>query len=300
MKSLGVISILLPTLVLASLSAGAAQVPLVFVDDIAWVDPPRSLPTNVTHGTFRSTSMDLEVGYSIYLPPGYEEGVERYPVVYWLHGAGGSERGTRPAEALHSVIGDGRVEPMVLVFANGGVRSGFIDKTTTGVMGESVVIRELIPHIEATYRVGSSAASRGIGGISMGGGGAVRMALRHPETFGAVVSVAGGLYGYALIMERQGVADVTLARTYDPLIQARWHAERLRETLRLQMFIGTSDGLALDWNRQFRSYLEDLGIPHEYAELEGVEHNLAQYLEAVGPELFEFFSAHLSVPGLPN
>ena len=132
MKNLGVMSVLLPTLVLTSLSAGEAQVrPLVFVGDIAWVDPPNRLPTNVTHGTFRSTSMDVEVGYSIYLPPGYEEGVGRYPVVYWLHGAVGSERGTRPAEALHSVIADGRVEPMVLVVANGGRRSGFIDKSAT-------------------------------------------------------------------------------------------------------------------------------------------------------------------------
>ncbi len=66
------------------------------------------------------------------------------------------------------------------------------------------------------------------------------------------------------------------------------------------MFIGTSDGLALDWNRQFRSYLEDLSVPHEYVEVEGVGHNLRRYLEAVGPEMFEFFSAHLSVPGLPD
>ena len=100
-------------------------------------------------------------------------------------------------------------------------------------------------------------------------------------------------------MERQGVADVALAKTYDPLIQARWYVDLLRETLRLQMFIGTSDQ-RLDWTREFESYLEDLSIPHQYAKLEGVEHNLAQYLRAVEPEAFEFFSAHLSVSGLPN
>ena len=278
---------------------GSGPQRVVLVDQIAWVDPPDPLPANVTHGTFRSTSMDVEVGYSIYLPPGYEESVRRYPVVYWLHGAGGSERDMRLVAALHSLIEDRRVEPLVLVIANGGVRSGFIDKPSTGVMGESVIIRELMPHIEATYRVGSNAASRGIGGFSMGGGGAVRMALRYPEVFGAVVSVAGGLYGYAQIMEVQGVTYVALARTYDPLIQARTHAERLRETLRLQMFVGTSDRL-LGGNREFRSYLEDLGVPHEYVEVEGVGHNLARYLEAVGPGLFEFFSTHLSSSGLSN
>ena len=52
MKSLGATSVLLPKLILASLSACEAQVrPLVFVDGIAWVEPPDPLPTNVTHGT---------------------------------------------------------------------------------------------------------------------------------------------------------------------------------------------------------------------------------------------------------
>ena len=236
--------------------------------------------------------MDVEVGYSIYLPPGYEDNVRRYPVVYWLHGRTGSERLIEPVAALHSGIEDRRFEPLVLVIANGGVANGYIDNPTTGVMGESVIIHELMPHIEATYRVGSNAASRGIGGYSMGGAGAVRMALRHPKMFGAVVSVAGALFDHVKIMKRHWVTDTSLARKYDPYIQARRRAERFSEIPGLQLFIGTSD-VNLRRNRQFHSHLDGLNVPHEYTELEGVEHILGQYLEALGPELFDFFSATL-------
>lgn len=51
-----------------------------------------ALPTGVTHHTFLSGSMKRDVGYCIYLPPGYEKDTERrYPVIYHLHGAGGNE-----------------------------------------------------------------------------------------------------------------------------------------------------------------------------------------------------------------
>ena len=265
------------------------------VDQITWVNPPEALPPNTKHDTFWSPSMDLEVGYSIYLPPGYEEGVARYPVVYWLHGRGGNEAGVSPIPVLHAAIQDGRAKPIVFVIVNGGVASGYIDNPTTGVMGESVVVRELIPHIEGTYRVGSNAASRGIGGMSMGGAGAVRMALRYPEMFGVVVSVAGALLDYASIMERHWVPDAALARSYDPYVQASRQAVRLHQSLSLRMFIGTNDG-QLNNNRRFNTHLDDLGVPCEYTQLEGIEHNLSQYLNAVGLEIFGFYSAHLVKP----
>ena len=61
-------------------------------DDMWVTSPVPALPTGVTHHTFRSDSMKREIGYCIYLPPGYERDTElRYPVIYHLHGAGGNE-----------------------------------------------------------------------------------------------------------------------------------------------------------------------------------------------------------------
>jgi len=237
--------------------------------------------------------MNVEVGYSIYLPRGYDADSRRYPVVYWLHGRGGSEAGVRPIPVAHAAIEEHRAVPMVLVMANGGEASGYIDNTLTGVMGESVILRELIPHIERNYRVAIDAMGRGIGGMSMGGAGAVRMALRHPEVFGAVVSVGGALFDGTTIMERHWVPDPALARSYDPFVQATSQVARIGE-LNLKLVIGTNDH-RFDVNRLFRSHLGELGVPSDYVELEGLEHNLMQYLSAVGPEIFEFYSAHLSV-----
>ena len=61
-------------------------------DDMWIASPIPALPPSVTHHTFRSESMKRDVGYCLYLPPGYEKDTERrYPVIYHLHGAGGNE-----------------------------------------------------------------------------------------------------------------------------------------------------------------------------------------------------------------
>ena len=275
---------------------GVAQAPeddVVRVDQIDWVDPPAALPAGVQHHTFRSALMDREVGYSIYLPTGYEESATSYPVVYWLHGRGGSEGDARPAEALHQAIESGPVKPMVLVLGNGGVASGYIDNPETGVMGESVVIRELIPHIEETYRVSSDRDGRGLAGFSMGGGGSIRLAIRNPRMFNSIVSVAGVLVGYQEIMERNFVVDVDLALSHDPFPTSIDVAPRLR-TMNLKLLVGTEDAWVAE-NRRFAAHLGHQNLTVDYGELRGIDHNLGDYLTEAGVEIFGFFSTHLDV-----
>ena len=277
---------------------GASQAPTrepVRVDQIDWVDPPADLSTRVAHHTFHSASMELEVGYSIYLPPGYEEAERDYPVVYWLHGRSGSESDTRPAQALHEAIQSGGVQPMVLVLANGGVASGYLDNPDTGVMGESVIVDELIPHIEANYRVSADRDGRGVAGFSMGGSGAIRLSLRHPRMFRSVVSVAGVLVGYQEIMERNFVSDADLARDHDPYPLAVEVEPRLR-SMNLKLIVGTEDQW-LAQNRRYAAHLGHLNLTIDYNEIRGIDHNLSDYLAAAGRELFAFHSTYLESEG---
>ncbi len=277
---------------------GASQAPThepMRVDQIDWVDPPTDLPSRVAHYTFHSSSMDLEVGYSIYLPPGYEELERNYPVVYWLHGRSGSESDTRPAQVLHEAIQSGGVQPMVLVLANGGTGSGYIDNPDTGVMGESVVIEELIPHIESNYRVIRDRSGRGFSGFSMGGSGAIRLSLRHPRMFSSVVSVAGVLVGYREIMERNFVADAALARSHDPYPLAVEVEARLR-SMNVKLIVGSEDQW-ITTNRRFAAHLGHLNLTIDYKEIRGIDHNLSDYLAAAGHELFAFHSTHLESDG---
>lgn len=61
--------------------------------NIKWVNPPtKALPRGVSHKALMSKAMGVEVGYHIYLPPSYESSSERFPALYWLHGAGSDEK----------------------------------------------------------------------------------------------------------------------------------------------------------------------------------------------------------------
>ncbi len=290
------VSVLISGIVLAA--PGTAQAPgsdPVRVDQIDWINPPIELSPGLTHDTFRSRSMDREVGYSIYLPPGYEESGLIYPVVYWLHGRSGNESDTRPAEALHEAIQADGTQPMVLVLANGGVASGYIDNPHTGVMGESVVVEDLIPHVEANYRVHAEPGGRGLGGFSMGGAGAIRIALRHPELFGSIVSVAGVLVGSVEIMERNSVVDPDLARSYDPYPTAVDRASRLRR-VGIKILVGTEDRWIAE-NRRFAAHLGHQNLQIDYQELRRIDHDLSDYLATAGRDLFGFFSRRLERGG---
>lgn len=152
-------------------------------DDMWIASPVPALPTGVTHHTFRSGSMKREVGYCIYLPPGYATDTERrYPVIYHLHGAGGNEtRSVYSASVLHEGIVAGKLPEVVMVFPNGGRSTMYLDSGDGRFMAETMMIKELIPHIDATYRTIADRKARCIEGFSMGGRGSTNLAMKHPQ-----------------------------------------------------------------------------------------------------------------------
>jgi len=91
-----------------------------------WNDPREKLPPGVQHGTIESPSMMRTVGFNVYLPPEYTaEPERRFPVVYFLHGAGGTESSDVGfAYRVHSEVKAGTIPPVIYVFPNGGAKSG--------------------------------------------------------------------------------------------------------------------------------------------------------------------------------
>jgi enterochelin esterase-like enzyme len=136
-----------------------------------------------------------EQDVAVYLPPGYDQGERRYPVLYLLHGfAGGIADWTQHWDlkgAMDAVIGSGQT-PFLVVMPNGNTRLGggfYLDSPVSGKW-ETYLLSELVPVIDRDFRTVSTPASRGIAGHSMGGFGALRLGMRHPEVFGSVYAMS--------------------------------------------------------------------------------------------------------------
>jgi len=146
--------------------------------------------SRVEYKTFDSKLLGNPVRYGLYLPPSYSASpAKKYPILYFLHGL--NENETRWAVRgmtdvmLDRMIADGKIGEFIVAIPFGAI--SFYTNTRDGSQKwEDMIVTEFIPMIESTYRVSATRATRGISGISMGGYGALKIAMKHPELFGSV------------------------------------------------------------------------------------------------------------------
>lgn len=140
-----------------------------------------------------SSKMDIDWNYSVYLPPSYEDSDKQYPVVYFLHGAYGTHKDYHSMFNLQAsfekLIDEGKSEEMILVFVD-GFNSYYVD--TDSVKMESAIIGDLIPFIHEEFRIDQQ--EQFITGLSMGGYGAARFALKYPDKFKASYLMSPGIW----------------------------------------------------------------------------------------------------------
>lgn len=129
------------------------------------------------------------VNYCAVLPPSYDaEKTRRYSVLYLLHGLGDNEQFLIHAGGFN-LIEDlwERHQMAEFVIVTPAAEATFYINSRDGRQRyEDFFLKEFLPHIEQRYRTQSGRTSRGIGGISMGGYGALHIAFRHPQLFGSV------------------------------------------------------------------------------------------------------------------
>lgn len=228
-----------------------------------WVD--KNIAKNCLHATLFSASMQREVGYSIFLPPSYEVSTDqRYPVVYYLHGASGSESSSHEfAWAVQKAISEKVIGDTIYVFPNGGHYSGYRDWDDGRVKAETWIIRELIPHIDATYRTHASRDKRALCGWSMGGGGALRFLTKYPDMFCAAATL-----GAALNMRGANPDD-------SAIVHAKRNADQLRGRTGIWMAVGENDHLK-SGNVAFSETLNGLKIEHSLTIHPATGHNLGE------------------------
>lgn len=249
-----------------------------------WVD--ENIAKGCQHATLFSKSMQRDIGYSIYLPPSYEKSAKRrYPVVYYLHGASGSESSSREfAWAVQQGIADEVIEDTIYVFPNGGHYSGYRDWKDENVKAETWIIRELIPHIDATYRTHSTREKRALCGWSMGGGGSLRFLTKYPDMFCAAATL-----GAALNM-----------RGSDPEDSATFHAKKNADKLRgrtgIWMAVGEDDRLKAG-NESLSATLKNLKIDHSLTIHPETGHNLGQMSAKFHRDIVLMLNRHLTGKG---
>ena len=261
-----------------------------------WVSPlnaetaKKILPPTVKHVTFKSPSMGIDVGYYIYLPPGYETSQEKYPVVYHLHGGrpGGESKSVKLATYVDASIKKGTIKPAIYVFPNGGPVSWYDMPEMKNGMGESVFVKEVVPHIDATYRTWGTREGRALEGYSQGGRGTTRIMFKHPELF---LSVAPGGSGYGPekhIQENDGYESETLRFLpvgYNAWDLAKVYADRKdRPALNILVWDGTKC-FNYEFNLQYSAYLKELGIAHEFLSIPDVPHTATGSYDVKGDDI---------------
>lgn len=263
----------------------------------SWVAPmanqeyaKKILPSGVRHATFKSPSMGIDVGYYIYLPPGYEESQARYPVVYHLHGGrpGAENKAVRLAEYVDKAIAAGTIAPTIYVFPNGGPVSWYDMPEMKHGLGETVFVKEVIPHIDATYRTWGTRECRALEGYSQGGRGTTRIMFRYPKLF---LSVAPGGSGYKpekTIQENDGYESPGLR--FLPVGTNAWDLAKgyAAQPERLPLSILIWDGTKCfnyEFNIKYSTYLKELGIDHTFLSIPDVAHTATGSYDVKGDDI---------------
>jgi enterochelin esterase-like enzyme len=160
------------------------------------------------HGTLIADSMISPAlggqrrSFLVYIPPSYGDAANqdrRYPTLYLLHGSPGSEynwiRGGKAVQSADTLIGYKEIPELIMIFPDGNGRSGQTSEWGNSFdqkqLMENFVAFDLVRYIDQKYRTIPAPGYRAIGGFSMGGFGAMNIAVHHPGIFGSVISLAG-------------------------------------------------------------------------------------------------------------
>jgi len=269
----------LVSMILFVLTGGASDL-FIFSPDIGLHKPPTivhkvGLPTGLpAHGTIVADSLvspalkGQKKPFLVYLPPSYntpQGQTKRYPVLYLLHGSPGSDKdwfsGGKADQSADTLIALGKIPELIMVLPDGNGRQGLPTEWGNTYDHqqnmETYVASDLVKYVDAKYRTLPQPADRGIGGNSMGGFGAMNIAIHHPDVFGFVISL-GGYYraegdiwgNNPAYMRENSPIDVL------PSDKPAW---------RLQMYIGaaTKDQPYYTYARQFVSELDHLLLPYQ-------------------------------------
>jgi poly(3-hydroxybutyrate) depolymerase len=272
---------------------------------LSWKTPPIKA-NRVRYQTFDSAAAKTTISYHVYTPEAYDREKDRsFPVLYWLHGSGGGLAGVKPlTEFFDDAIRTEKIPPMLIVFPNGLASSMWCDSKDGRVPMETVVVKELVPHVDKAFRTVASREGRVIEGFSMGGYGAGRLGFLYPDTFGTVSVLAGGPLDLDFQgprakgnpAERERILKDTFGDDLDhykalsPLTVAGQRAATVAGKSKVRVVVGARDNTA-DLNRAYSELLKKLKVEHELTVVPGVGHETMPLLKGLGEDNWAFYRA---------
>lgn len=231
---------------------------------------------------FESRLVGALLPYNVLLPADYKRGSSknrRYPVLYLLHGLGGSAADWVSARAH---LADYAAQYPFIIVVPEGKDGWYTDAAAPNAKFESYFAEELIPDVDRRFRTLASREGRAVAGLSMGGYGSMKFALKHPELFAFAASMSGALavaswtpemplpeFVKPSVLRVYGDAgsDVRLANDVYKLAR-ELTPERAKALPFLYLDCGTEDFL-IGNSRDFSALLIEKKVAHEFRELPG-------------------------------
>ena len=248
----------------------------------------------LSHHTLESKAMRRNVGFNVILPAGYEKANVRHPVVYWLHGGGGNESSNLFIAKTWRETYTAKPAP-ILVFP-AAFRSGYMDHHDGKTMVETMIIRELIPHIDTVFRTIAKREGRAVHGFSMGASGCLKFAAKYPDMFCAAMAYGGGALDLEKtknqwvldILKRNLNADPKRIRQNNTYHFIKKNGDAIRKAdIRFLMICGKKDSWAKS-AKDFHAYLKSHKIRSNLTLVPKVGHNLRLLHQAQGKAAVKF------------
>jgi putative tributyrin esterase len=226
--------------------------------------------------TLHSQALGRALKYRVWLPPGYFNATKRYPVLYLLHGWHGDETNWSTLTKLTKYADN---LPVIIVMPD-GQDSWYVDSALDEkAKFEAYLMQDLIQAIEQSWRTVQGREGRAIAGLSMGGYGAVKEALKHPEMFRVAASLSGAFNAGSPELERER-EDLrpSLTKAFGP---ERSETRQLNDLYALAqkadakampyLYIdcGNQDESFLEPNRKLAAILSQRKFLYEYHEFPG-------------------------------
>lgn len=219
-----------------------------------------------------SNSMKKEIKAVVIKPGNYKKKAKRFPVVYLLHGYDGWYSNWIIREPQLMNYAD--VYQTIIVCPDGAKSSWYFDSPLdTAYRYETYIANEVVGFIDKNYRSIADKKHRAITGLSMGGHGALFLALRHPDIFGAAGSMSGGLdmkeVGYRFDVPLRIGDTLTHPQNWTDYSITGIIAKYTTTPVAIIFDCGTGD-IFIESNRRLHQKMLALKIPHEYAEKPGI------------------------------